>query len=78
MRDQGGSAFPRPASEDALANEGMTLRQWYAGMALQGFLTCGDHFIAADAANNPRKAAAWAFELADAMLAEESQGIPER
>ena len=34
--DDGGLAFP--VSQDTAHFPGMTLRQWYAGMALQGLL----------------------------------------
>lgn len=47
---------------------GVTLRQWYAGMALQGIEASqgnGNHFISTE-----EKIAARAFALADAMLAE--------
>ena len=43
-KPNGGPAFPRPAGKNGYpqlgyedGNRGMTLRQWYAGMALQGF-----------------------------------------
>lgn len=34
----GGQAFPRPASEYNSWTDGMSLRDWFAGMALQGRL----------------------------------------
>ena len=40
---------------------GMTLRQWYAGMALQGLVT-------RNGATGFENLAAWAFQQADAML----------
>ena len=43
-KPNGGPAFPRPAGKNGYpqmgyedGNQGMTLRQWLAGMALQGF-----------------------------------------
>lgn len=33
-------AFPRPHSNDLPGGEGMTLLDWFAGMALQGLLAC--------------------------------------
>lgn len=48
-------------------NDGMTMREWYAGMALQGILA------ACTGETNLIKsptAARWAFDYADAMLAE--------
>jgi len=73
--EDGGPAFPRPASEftkngtlaggnDAIdANECMTLRDWFAGMAMQGYCAADDDqelaasLIAKDA-----------YRTADAML----------
>jgi len=45
----GGSAFPRPMITDAVSmidpgSRGMTLRQWYAGMALHGMVSNIDHY----------------------------------
>lgn len=64
-------AFPRPFSKDgnseAWSQDGMTLRQWYAGQALAGICANsipGDHHIPSVTVRN-------AFELADAMLAHE-------
>ena len=54
-QNDGGPAFP--ASHQA--REGMTLRDWFAGMALAA---CGDHI-------KHKNTAAEAFEIADAMLA---------
>lgn len=36
-------AFPRPHSNDHPGGEGMTLLDWFAGMALQGFIACATH-----------------------------------
>lgn len=75
--NDGGSAFPKSAFyapgtvEDGLYNgpdDGMTLRQWYAGLAMQGLI--------ASASPNERsdeyfvnRAARMAYELADMMIA---------
>jgi hypothetical protein len=61
-KPDGGPAFPR-SDELGLhrAIPGMSLRDWFAGMAMQGMLADG---IAHDGA--PR----FAYRLADAMLAE--------
>lgn len=45
----------------------MTLRQWYAGMALQGMLADRTH------AGENHEYAAWAFGFADAMIAHEKK-----
>ncbi len=74
-KDTGGPAFP---TNDLLANgkvhppsQGMTLREWYAGMALQGILA-GDHPIThgLDAETVVAEAA---HSFADAMLKERSK-----
>ena len=75
-RDDGGPAFPFTRTDfvdgklghDVLS-QGMTLRQWYAGMALQGMLANGGHgnvtiggvSLAYDEA---------AFVMADCMIAQ--------
>jgi hypothetical protein len=78
--NDGGPAFPRPASEwiengtlregnDALPEQdGMMLRDWFAGHALAGHLAwsptdCSEQGKAVDAA-------AFAYKVADAMIAE--------
>lgn len=53
QRKDGGPAFPRQFGE------GMTLRDWFAGMAL-----CGDYDR-----RDPKSDAEWAYKQADAMLA---------
>ena len=58
--DNGGTAFP--VSEDTAHFPGMTLRQWYAGMALQGMLANPSINIAkSDLCNS-------AFNFADKMI----------
>jgi hypothetical protein len=60
-RIDGGPAFP-PNPNDA---EGMSLRDWFAGMAMQGLLAnCG-----ADSEQIAKKA----YEYADAMLVERNR-----
>lgn len=68
--NDGGQAFPMPGHECELrgfipCEYGMTLRDWFAGMALQGSLASnheGYEFSSIDAG------AKWAYEQADAML----------
>jgi len=57
-------AFPRPGFEQpAGMQDGMTLRDWFAGQALAGLL-------AHASGEDPHKAPEMAYRLADAMLAE--------
>ena len=65
----GGPAFPIPLNpgeswrEDQGDPNGMTLRDWFAGMALQGMLANPDFNGASDAS-----VAGFAFRQADAMI----------
>jgi len=58
-RKDGGPAFP-DSSRKIADVEGMSLRQWYAGQAVQNFNLHGE---------SPARAAEWAFAIADAMIA---------
>ncbi len=49
---------------------GMSLRDWFAGMALQGLLNCPLDKISYHATDNPFLAAEWAYQYADAMMKE--------
>lgn len=67
----GGPAFPRPEAftpdgyMNSPAQDGMTLRQWYAGLALMG------RMASADFENHPYSQDAKAcVEAADALIAE--------
>lgn len=82
-KDTSGPAFP-----DLLMNRdgeysfsgGMTLRQWYAGMAMQGLLSnerWPEVYVAAGGLNGREGTAAKAFEFADAMLAREAKEAAE-
>jgi hypothetical protein len=59
----GGPAFPSVNHPDIPVNNGMTLRDWFAGLAMQGLLADGEH-----------KEVGWkrvvdaAYAYADAML----------
>ena len=83
-RDDGGPAFPRPASPPPAtglewAEDGMTLRDWFAGQALVGMapVVCkpGCQYEPQD--GDPRSVeeftAAVVYSLADAMLAERAK-----
>lgn len=71
--DDGGPAFPlaTPMESEQLPNEGMTLRDWFAGKALLGELSSQDgnnedsYYIAG---RDEEELAAWCYEMADAML----------
>ena len=59
----GGSAFPLPmGSETTQGSEGMTLRDYFAAKAMQGFCTQEEQGFGV------LKIAASAYEMADAML----------
>ena len=70
--DESGPAFPAPALNqgrafEQSATQGMTLRDWFAGMALQGLVPADDSMASRGVyANDARHA----YGLADAMLAE--------
>ena len=74
----GGPAFPFSA-QVRYTNElghagmtdfcGMTLRQWYAGLAMQGMIIRTDAIGMAKA----ETLASWAYQQADAMLAQRGQ-----
>ncbi len=72
-RDDGGAAFPLMPPQDTAAGiavgypypePGMTLRDYFAAAAMQGF--CADH--TRDQVDNMRTLAGYAYEMADAML----------
>lgn len=60
-------AFPRNYIRDG--HNGMSLREWYAGQALKGFLS-GHAENAIMAMDNAEATAKMCFEVADAMLEE--------
>lgn len=61
--DDSGPAFPFPAGEGHPACPGMSLRDWFAGMAMQAEMG------ATDAVVNVHLIAPAAYCMADAMLA---------
>lgn len=76
-KETGGPAFPvielafssrEPGtlSIDKVAMPGMSLRDWFAGMALQGYLAM--HADTETDAPKPERAAKSAYAIADAML----------
>lgn len=56
-------AFPVPNSANTNGQEGMTLRDYFAGQALSGMMASGDIFA-------PDSAASRAYVFADSMLKE--------
>lgn len=72
MKDTGGQAFPKPATETQsrgydYSNDGMTLRQWYAGQVLPAAV---DHAHASSIVITKAQIAQKCFEMADAMIEE--------
>lgn len=77
----GGPAFPVPQNENFVASDsgpGMSLRDWFAGQALTGYLA-NEHgaYAVVKASASPddanRRFAITAYDLADAMLAERAK-----
>lgn len=64
--DNGGPAFPSEGEghgNPKYHSPGMSLRDWFAGQVL----------AASDGSVSPEKEAAWAYKIADAMLAERAK-----
>ena len=71
MKDTGGPAFPAWEQDTYGAkffNEGMTLRDWFAGKAMQGLLADRSW-----QAMTTDQCAGFAYLMADAMLKERSK-----
>ncbi len=74
------AAFPRPWSKDdyggchveVKAQEGMTLRDWFAGQALQSI---ANPVVRRDFGLSWKQVATMAYEAADAMLAEREKEV---
>jgi hypothetical protein len=60
----GGPAFPVPGLHTNNDYDGMTLRDHFAGLAMQGVVSS----VTDGAEINPDMCAAWSYEMADAML----------
>ena len=70
QKNDGGPAFSRAAVLNGSnrwhgAQDGMSLRDWFAGQALAGIASMSG----ADFSLSPQDEANWAYERADAMLA---------
>ena len=80
-RPDGGPAFPIWTQDMPIhGSPGMTLHDWFAGMALQGILaTLPDHSIASDEGGwkalrmRTTNLSVLAYEYADAMLTQREQ-----
>lgn len=83
--DDGGAAFPVAMSEQTSTNqycapfqEGMTIRDWFAGQALNGICAglCSDHRESPEAYSRVDFTAAIkdSFKLADLMIAARKAG----
>ena len=72
MKDTGGPAFPFVFDDTATRSRqvytGMSIRDWFAGMAMQGLLACP-----VQPQSGPDMYARDAYTLADAMLKERSK-----
>lgn len=69
-QNDGGPAFPDPGpADDSYVNwnHGMSLRDYFAAQALIGILAARNGFLVDVGTTN---AAPWAYQIADAMLAE--------
>jgi len=65
---EGGAAFP--VSTALHWSPGMSLRDWFAGMALSGELASSNEY------QEPANIALWTYRVADAMLAERERTEP--
>ena len=70
MINDGGPAFPvwelNGKDQPEMTGFGMTLRDWFAGLAMQGLLAAQIHGFTDRPANGPF--ASMSYEMADAML----------
>lgn len=68
MTEDGGTAFPRILPDGVTHEPGMSLYDWYAGMALQGLLA-SELESCASISNNVKEA----FDIADNMIKERAK-----
>ena len=77
MANDGGSAFPLCRTEADGRNDclsmGMSLRDWFAGQALSGWLAS---FGADDNVEHIPSLVGFIYQMADAMIAERSKEAP--
>ena len=73
-KDNGGPAFPLDYSEKGFGEQGMTLRDWFAGQALPSIIEGARKIlIATEQMPSSDRMAHAAYVLADAMLAERAK-----
>ena len=74
QQDNGGAAFPACNEANLDGTMGMTLRDWFAGQALTGIVGVNyDWFTSrTETGSRTHEAAAFAYSLADALLAAKS------
>ena len=58
--DNGGPAFPAPAGLSHITSQGISLRDYFAGLAMKGIILTTGFTI--------EQRAGWAYRQADAML----------
>ncbi len=70
----GGSAFPSLLS-DHPRSEGMSLRDWFAGLAMQScILSCEGDWLGDKGGENSLQLSEYAYRMADAMLKARESG----
>lgn len=69
QNNSGGPAFPTASTEHSCGDDGMSLRDWFAGMALSG-MQSGYWANAEMSGVSPDMFARDAYQQADAMLGE--------
>ena len=67
MMKDGGPAFPAQHYDLAEGEHGMTLRDYFAAKAMQGFIACPH------TQGEPEGIATWCYQMADAMLKARSE-----
>lgn len=72
MADEGWPEFPGTVAPDCIHAHSMSLRDWFAGMAMQGMLA-GHSEDQVDKLFEPRDGPCRAYMVADAMLKERAK-----